>query len=138
MGQINDLRSALRENLKQIAGIQVSRYALYNPTPPGIHLWPSEIPAYHKVFGRPPQLSEIHFTVEAFVAFGTDIGSQEYMDQMLEPNGDKSVVAAIESDVTLAGACQDLIVVSSTSYQPIMTPDSRQLLTSEWLVTIIL
>lgn len=138
MGQIADLRAALRENLKQIPGVQVSRYALANPTPPGIHLWPSEIPAYHKVFGRPPELTEIHFTVEAFVALTTDIGAQDYMDEMLEPNGAKSVVAAIESDTTLAGACQDLLVVSSTSYQPIVAQGRTPLLTSEWLVTIIL
>ena len=139
MSQIGDLRSALRENLKTIPGSQVSRYALFNPTPPGFHLWPSNVPDYHKTFGEPGvRLSEVEFTVQAFVAFSTDIGAQEIMDEYLEAAGPKSVVAAVESDKTLGGLADDIFTRLEQAYAAIVTADNRPLLTSDWLVTVIL
>lgn len=136
MSQIGDLRSALRDNLKTIAGVTVSRYALVNPTPPGFHIIPSEIPSYHKTFGH-LGLSEVQFTVQAFVALGTNEGAQDMMDEWLGAE-DRSVALAIESDRTLGGLCEDLIVESSTGYGFILTTDNRPLLTADWLVTIVL
>jgi hypothetical protein len=138
MTQIRDLRTALRENLKTIPGVQVSRYALKQPTPPGIHLWPSEVPSYHKTFGTPPVLAEIHFTVEAFVAYTTDIGGQERLDEMLGAEGPMSVALAVESDPTLGGFAQDIECASSGGYGFTVTATNVELLTADWLVTIIL
>ena len=137
MTQIGDLRSALRDNLKQIPGVSVSRFALVNPSPPGFHLWPSEVPTYHKTFGAPGlALVDVEFTVQAFVAFGTNEGSQEMMDAFLGVD-DLSVAAALEADRTLGGLCDDLIVTASSGYGFLVTSDNRPLLTSDWAVTVV-
>lgn len=138
MSQIGDLRAALRENLKTIPGVSVSRFALNNPTPPGIHLWPSEIPQYHRSFGlAETRLSEVHFTVQAFVAFSSNEGSQEILDEMMDTEGPRSIAKAVEADKTLGGLSHDVYADSSTGYQFLETPVGIPLLTSDWLVTVI-
>ena len=92
MSEIGDLRAALKDNLKAgIRGVEVNTYASVNPNPPGLHLWPSAIPA-----------------------------------------------AAIESDRTLGGLCHDLMVQSGTGYGALETATGTPLLTSDWLVTVLL
>lgn len=138
MSQIGDLRAALRENLKTIPGVSVSRFALNNPTPPGIHLWPSEIPQYHHTFGSAElTISEVHFTVQAFVAFASNEGSQEIMDEMLGADTPRSVARAIEADKTLGGLAHDLEAKQNTGYQMLETPIGTGLIVSDWLVTVI-
>ena len=139
MSEIGDLRAALKDNLKAgIRGVEVNTYASVNPNPPGLHLWPSAIPSYHRTFGAPLGLTEIEFTVQAYVAFGTNIGAQEIMDEFLGTDTDQSVAAAIEADRTLGGLCHDLMVQSGSGYGALETATGTPLLTSDWIVTVML
>ena len=139
MSQIGDLRSALKENIRlNIRGAEINTYASINPNPPGIHLWPSAIPSYHRTFGDPLGLTEVEFTVQGYVGFGTNIGAQEIMDEWLGTDTDQSVAAAIESDRTLGGLAHTLMVKDGTGYGALETATGTPLLTSDWLVTVML
>jgi|ERR1044071_7280091 hypothetical protein len=130
------LREALAANLSSIKNVQVSAYMLVNPTPPAIHVIPGPT-QYHLTMGKSSMDEWWEFTIQAFVAATNDIGSQKLLDSMLASDGDRSVKAAIESDTTLGGACDDLIVTQRTGYQ-IFVPDGRgTVLGAEWTVRVL-
>lgn len=134
MADMQDLREALALNLSQIENIQVSAYMLANPTPPAIHVIPAQT-EYHQTMGS-GGAEWWQFTIQAFVAATSDIGSQQRLDRMLGSDGPDSVKAALESDPTLGGLCDDLIVTSRTGYQ-VFVPDGRgALLGAEWTVRV--
>ena len=54
------IASGLKANLDAIDGISVSRIPRMNPTPPIIHMWPSEIPAYHRAMSMGMSGSGVH------------------------------------------------------------------------------
>lgn len=128
------VRQALADNLSTISGIQVSAYVLSNPTPPAIQVVPG--PAeYHQTMGA-SSASWWDFTIQAYVAVATDIGSQARLDRLLADDGAESVRAALESDTTLGGLCDDLIVVSRTGYT-LFAPEGRgSVLGAEWTVRV--
>ena len=132
---IAQLRSALRDNLKTIPDIQVSRYALANPTPPGIHILPPAI-QYHQSFGEEEAISDLSFTVQGFVALSSDIGPQMQMDEWIDPSGANSVRMACESDKTLGGLASDLICTQVSEPRWIVTASNQALLLADWQVII--
>lgn len=127
------IRAGLKANLDTIDGVQVSAYMLGSPTPPAIHIVPPAI-EYHQAMQN--GFDELTFTVQAFVALGTDIGSQKRLDLMREPSGTGSIKAALEADRTLGGVVKDLIVRSSPEPQVVTLEGGRQLLASDWTVTV--
>jgi hypothetical protein len=129
-----DIRAGLRANIKaNIPNLQVSSYVLANPTPPGVHIYPGET-RFDLAMNR--GLDEVDFIVQAFVAHTGDQGSQSYLDDLRDPTGDRSIKAAVESDLTLGGVAEDLRVVSLTEYRMLVTADNRALITTDWLVTV--
>lgn len=129
------LREAIANNIKDsITNAQVSAYMLANPTPPAIHVLPGAT-EYHQAMGGGAEWWE--FTVQAFVAITTDIGAQKLLDKWLASDGSLSVKAAIESDDTLGGNCDGLIVTKRTGYT-LFVPDGRtSVLGSEWTVRVL-
>jgi hypothetical protein len=113
--QIGDIRAALAANLASIANVQISPYRLSDPTFPSIQVaWPEDI-KYHEAMHN--GMESIVMIVMAFGGTMTDIGAQKILDQLITPSGATSVKAAIESDPTLGGHADDLIVVSCTGYR---------------------
>ena len=135
MSKIGDLRAGLKTNLDGIPGFNVSRYALSNPVPPVIHLWPTSI-TYHRAMQM--GLQEVIFRVEAVVSFvGTDQGPQALVDKLLDGEGAESVVAAVEAEPTLGGECQNLIVDSMDAYEVAATSDNQARLIAAWSVRVL-
>jgi len=132
MSVVGDLRAGLRDNLKTIPDIQVSRYALANPTPPGIHILPPAA-KYHQAFQGD---TDYTFTVQAFVALTTDIGPQILLDELLDEKGERSVCRAVESDKTLGGLASDVFCSEVLEPRVIVTSSNMGLLLSDWVVTV--
>lgn len=131
---VAELRAGLRANIKAtIANVQVSAYILASPTPPGIHIFPGES-RFDLAMNR--GLDEYDFTVQAFVAWSSDQGSQAFLDELRDPINARSLKAAIESDLTLGGVCEDLRVMGISPYRNLVTMDNRSLLVSDWTVTV--
>lgn len=134
MSTTRALRAGLRANIKEsIGSLQVSAYVLANPTPPGVQIYPGEV-RFDLAMDR--GLDELDFVVQAFIAHTGDQGNQSFLDELRDPVGSRSMKAAIESDLTLGGMCEDLRVVSLSGYSMIVTADNRALITNEWLVTL--
>jgi len=134
MADMTAVREALAANLSVIPNVQVSAYMLANPSPPAIHLYPGPT-EFHQAMGGGAEFWS--FTVQAFVALVSDIGSQQRLDRMLASDGPDSVRAALESDPTLGGECDDLIVTERTGYQ-IFSPQGRgEILGAEWSVRVL-
>lgn len=136
MGDMAAIRAGLAANLSSIENVQISPYMLSNPTPPAIHIVPGST-EYHATMGSGGS-EWWEFTVQAFVATANDVGAQMRLDRMLDSEGAESVFAAIESDRTLGGECDDLIVTTRTGYQ-IFAPDGRgEVLGAEWTVRVFI
>lgn len=134
---MTQIREALASNLSTIPNVQVSAYQLSNPTPPAIHVVPG-MTEYHQTFGGSSEAEWWEFTVQAFVAIPNDIGSQRRLDEMLESTGSSSVKAAIESDPTLGGIVDDLIVTTRTGYQLYVNEGRGTVLGAAWTVRVLL
>ena len=134
MATLAQLREGLATNLDTLDGVQVSAYMLGSPTPPAIHVIPSEI-SYDLAMQR--GLDTWTFTVQAFVGTGLDKAAQIRLDKMLAPSGVDSVKAAIEADRTLGGVASDLHVTEVSSYIIVTRSDGSQLLSADWTVVVV-
>jgi len=132
MASIASIRAGLAANLGAIDGLQVSAYALANPTPPCVEIVPASVD-YDQALQR--GMDTVRMTVRVFVGMAQDIGAQKQLDQFLDGSGSVSIKTVIESDPTLAGAVSDLRVVTTSGYR--VYGDSGRLLGAEWDVEII-
>lgn len=94
------IREGIRDNLKAIKGLQVNAYPISNPTPPSCYV-ASGPTQYDLTMGR--GLDKPQFIVVVFVALNHDLGAQELLDEFAQPQGARSVKAAVETDKTLGG-----------------------------------
>ena len=134
MADITTIREGLARNLESIRNVQVSAYMLASPVPPAIHIFPATI---DYDYGMNRGLDIVHFTIEAIVAFGLDVGGQQRMDRLLSPSGFESVKEAVESDRTLGQMVQDLRVERMSSYRVVTIPNQNdQVLAASWLVRV--
>lgn len=130
---MEQVAEGLATNLRTIDGVQVSAWMLASPTPPAIHIVPPAID-YHQAMAN--GFAELTFTVQAFVALASDIGSQKRLAQLRAPTGSGSIKAAIEADGTLGGIVKDSVVRSSAEPQILTLEGGRQLLVSDFEVTV--
>ena len=134
MADIATIREGLARNLERIRDVQVSAYMLASPVPPSIHIFPATI---DYDLGMQRGLDVVHFTIEALVAFGLDVGGQQRLDRLLSPTGLDSVKEAVESDRTLGQMVQDLRVERMSSYRMVTIPNQNdQVLAATWLVRV--
>lgn len=133
---VGGLRSALRDNLKDnVLGVNVYPYYHPNPSPPLIHIWPSGEVNYHGAMQRGKV--DYTFTVQVMVDWTEDGGSQSLLDTFYDPSGERSIVAAIESDRTLGGLAEEVQVTGAGPYEVLLTQDNRATLTVDFTVLVI-
>lgn len=129
-----EVRQAIAAVLKlRIPGMQAAPYLLSNITPPAASVMRGAI-AYDQAM-----VGGVHtwtFLVRAYVSSTTDIGSQRLLDEYLSAEGDLSIKAAIEEDVTLGGIVSALHVTGATGEQELVREGGGPLLFSEWTVQV--
>jgi hypothetical protein len=128
------LRAGLVAALSTISGYQVSGYWLSNPTPPGMHVFPDAV-TYDLAGSR--GADEWVWFVQAFVSLNIDKAAQMRLDELLASSGAMSVKAAVEADVTLGGACDDLRVIDAKGHQIFDVPGRGVMLGSTWTVHML-
>lgn len=141
---IAEIKQGMKAALDEILDFQVVPYMLSNPTPPSCALFPAEPGLdYHGAMAgdlggmqSAGGLVELGFTVQVFVSETADVAAQERLDEYLEPSGARSIRQALEADSTLGGACDDLIVRSSSGYRRYLRDGGGPLLGAEWSVTV--
>lgn len=138
------IRAGIVTNLNALkAGyqdMQISAYVLANATLPVIWIKPTPdvVTDYHQTFetlGATAQFTW-YLTVEAFVVGGGDIAAQQWLDELLNTSGSHSVKAAVESDTTLGGVAETLIVRRSKSYQEYARQDGVLCLGAAWDIEV--
>jgi hypothetical protein len=135
MSVLGDIRSGLRDNIKaNLDGWQVSPYRIASPTPPGIMIVRGEIRP-HRAMQQ--GLVEYDLRVLAFVADAGDARiTQVHLDALLDPSGPGSMMAAIESDKTLGGVADDLVVQTIPEEQILVGADNMGRVIAEWPVMV--
>jgi hypothetical protein len=140
MSSLAAIRAGLVTNLNTLKStyvdMQISPYVLSNPTPPVIWVKPTQgnVTEYHQAMRNGQETWTL--TVQAFVGSGGDKTAQIVLDELLNTTGPRSVKAAIEVDLTLGGATDDLIVRRCISYQEYQRADGTILLGAEWIVEV--
>jgi hypothetical protein len=123
------LRAALAANLRaSISNVQVSEYALSQPTPPGVQIIPGEV-QYDLAMQRGYDIWT--FQVQAFVDFSADVGSQVVLDALID-----QIKTAIESDKTLGGAAFGVQIRTGSGYRMLDRAGGGQLLVFEFPVLV--
>lgn len=135
MSVLADIRSGLRDNIKAyISDWQVSPYRLASPVPPGIMIVRGEIRPHRAM---QMGLVEYDLRVLAFVADASDARmTQIHLDALLDPSGPSSMIAAIESDKTLGGVADDLVVQTIPEEQVLVGADNMGRVIAEWPVMV--
>lgn len=140
-GSLAAIRAGLVTNLNVLKtgyqDMQISPYVLSSPTLPVIWIKPTPggVTEYHQAMHNGQETWSL--TVEAFVAGGGDQTAQIVLDELLNSSGAHSVKAAIEADLTLGGATDDLIVRRCTTYQEFqMVSTGAMALGAAWIVEV--
>lgn len=140
MATNRQIREAIAASLGVLADVQISPHILTNPTPPTIQIR-REKTTFDMTMGR--GVDERMFTVQALVAFATDIGAQVKLDELCETSGAGSVKAALEADKTLGGLVASLHV-TEMSEDRLYTIElkgqgnlSPPMLGAEWTVRVL-
>jgi hypothetical protein len=105
---IANIRSGIATNLRTISGLRVFEEIPDQVSPPSAVVSLNNI-EYHQAFSG--GLNIFRFTVRVIVG-GQPSVKLNAPRSYAEPTGASSVKSAIESNRTLSGACQDLIVES--------------------------
>lgn len=124
---------AVVANLGTIPDCQKSAYFLANPQYPTLQVVPGPT-QYDQAMHRALDLTTL--TIQARVAWNNDVGSQKNLYRFLEPVGEDSVKAAVESDKTLGGLCDDLHVTEASGVQLMVPSTGSAELIVEWTVVI--
>jgi hypothetical protein len=128
---ISAIREGIGDNLRTISGLRVFEEIPDTLSPPAAVVQLNSVD-YHQAFSG--GLNILRFTVRVIVGRAAERHAQRKLDLYAEPDGDSSVRRAIESNRTLSGACQDLIVESMPNIGSI-TVNENDYLAGEWTVT---
>lgn len=125
------IREGIATNLRTISGLRVFEEIPDQLSPPAAVVSLNSID-YHQAFSG--GLNIYRFTVRVVVGRAAERQAQRYLDLYAEPDGASSVRGAIESNRTLSGACQDVIVEAMPNIGSI-TVNENEYLAGEWTVT---
>lgn len=128
------VRAGLKTNLSAIKATQVSAYLLSNPSPPTLMVMAGPT-QFDQAMGR--GVDRWTLVVQGITGLASDQSAQQKLDEWRRGSGATSVKAAIESDKTLGGTCQNLLV-TQVSGDNIYSPDGKgPYLGCEWTVEVL-
>lgn len=120
MSTVSEISDALKNALTVIPGLRVYDYLPDQVNPPLGYVGIQQV-NYHGAFrgGNP-----VHtYTITIVVGRVSERASQRALDEFLAYDGDRSVRAAIESDPTLDGVIQTLVVTDGGNLAPLTMGD---------------
>ena len=121
---IAGIRQGLATNLGTITGLRTAAEIPDQASPP-IAIVSLQSIDYHNAFQN--GMTNFIFTVQVIVGRAAEKEAQRRLDQYAEPTGATSVKSAIESDKSLNGNCQTLIVDSMPSVGSLQMNDQTYL-----------
>lgn len=133
------IRAGLVANLQtSFPDVQCTGYEMAAPKPPCFEIAVSRDDGLEFNQAANRGVEEYNMIVRGIVSNMIDQRSQELLDEWLAPSGATSVRAAIESDVTLGGEVEALVVDSVTNYRAfaVASLPNVTFLAAEWTVRV--
>jgi hypothetical protein len=129
---VSEVAAGLKTNLSQIPGLRVLDYVPDQLNPPTAFVAIDNV-TFHRAFaGGDPVYG---FNVNVVVSRADSRTAQAALDGFLSFDGTTSIRAAIEADMTLAGAAQTCVVESAGNISALTIGDVAYL-TVEFKVTV--
>ena len=132
--EIADIRQGIAANLATLGtGQQVSPYPKQAPTPPALQVVGFDS-IERTAFGRGS--FGLPFQVQGLAGMATEEGAHVRLDKWLSPTATLSVWAALESDQTLGGIVDNLVVLRCDGSQILQVQPGVEMLGSTWHLQI--
>lgn len=126
MASVAAIASGLQARLATISGVRAYSYQPEQLNPPFAYPVLNTV-SYHQTMGMGNAVTQFDWTVYVVVGRWVDRVAMVNLDGFLSPTGATSIRAALEGDLTLGGACQDLIVASSANINALEQDDAEYL-----------
>lgn len=124
MASVDAIADGLKVRLATITGLRSFSFQPEQLNPPfGFPVLNSV--TYHKTMGMGNATTQYDFTVFVVTGRYVDRVAHKTLDAFLSPTGASSIRAALEGDLTLDGACGDLIVSSSANISALEQDDAE-------------
>jgi hypothetical protein len=122
---ISQVKDGLKARINSISGLRAFDYQPDQVNPP--FAFPTlDTVTYHQT-GMASGGVVMNFTITLIVNRSSERTAQDQLDQYMNWDGAKSLRAAIESDRTLGGVCDDLIVTNAENLTNIDANDTLYL-----------
>lgn len=131
------IRSGLKTNVTAVVtDAQMTGYLLTPVVSPGFEVdFADPTVSFDGTFGR--GTDEIDLVVRGYLSLNEVDENQKRRDNWLDGTAGESIKAAIESDKTLGGACDDLQVIRATGRTVVPVDSNAAYLCAEWTVHIV-
>jgi hypothetical protein len=126
MSSVSDIASGLQARLATITGVRAYSYQPEQLNPPMAYPVLNTV-SYHQTMGMGNAVTQFDWTVYVIVGRWVDRVAMTNLDGYLSPTGSTSIRAALEGDLTLDGACQNLVVASSANINALEQDDAEYL-----------
>jgi hypothetical protein len=118
------ISEGLKVRLATISGVRAYSYQPEQLNPP--FAYPVlNTATYHQTMGMGNSVTSFDFTIYVVVGRWIDRTAHAALDGFLSPTGSTSIMAALEGDRTLGGACSDLTVSSSANISALEQDDAE-------------
>lgn len=134
MSSVSDIADGLKARLATISGLRTYSYQPEQLNPPFAYPVLNGV-TYHQTMGMGNAVTQYDWSVYVVVGRWVDRVAITNLDGFISPTGATSIRAALEGDLTLGGACQDLIVASSANISA-LEQDDAEFLQVSYSVTI--
>lgn len=126
MASVDAIANGLKTRLQTISGLRAYAYQPEQLNPPfGFPVLNSV--TYHRTMGMGNATTQFDFSVYVVTGRWVDRVAHKSLDGFLSPTGASSIRAALEGDLTLGGACSDLIVSTSANISALEQDDAEYL-----------
>ena len=126
MSSVSAIATGLQTRLDTIAGVRAYSYQPEQLNPPFAYPVLNTV-SYHQTMGMGSAMTQFDWTVYVVVGRWVDRVAITNLDGFLSPTGSSSIRAALEGDLTLGGACQNLVVASSANISALEQDDAEYL-----------
>ena len=126
MSSVSAIATGLQVRLDTIAGVRAYSYQPEQLNPPFAYPVLNTV-SYHQTMGMGSAMTQFDWTVYVVVGRWVDRVAMTNLDGFLSPTGASSIRAALEGDLTLGGACQNLVVASSANISALEQDDAEYL-----------
>lgn len=126
MSSVSDIATGLQTRLATISGVRAYSYQPEQLNPPFAYPILNTV-SYHQTMGMGNAVTQLEWTVYVVVGRWVDRVAMTNLDGFLSPTGSSSIRAALEGDLTLGGACQNLVVSSSANISALEQDDAEYL-----------